>query len=269
MVSQLFTRLNLTPAHTHVPAHCGNSSGKPQLFNSNKNLASTALALRFLASFLAPIPHIVGLQLLNEPANNNHIQGWYESTISDLRNLCGPNLPIYVHDAWDTQWYAPWAGRRNDWTVVDHHLYRTFTAEDNRLNGDQHAQKLRDEVAGVLSNQSNQAKGQLVIGEFSASINPQAIGHMPAGEQDRHRRVFAFAQIDVFNRHTAGWWFWTLKVEEPWNAGWSAKNATQAEIMPQWLGTPFKSPPAKGAKDGIQQQAHCTYPLSLLLLVSY
>jgi hypothetical protein len=161
-----------------------------------------------------------------------------------------------VHDAWDTQWYAPWAGRRNDWTVVDHHLYRTFTAEDNRQNGDQHAQGIR-EFAGQLGNWAGQAKGQLVVAEFSATINPQSIGHLPAGEQDRHRRVFAFAELEAFNRTTAGWWFWTLKLEEPWNAGWSAKNATQAEIMPQWVGTPFAGPPPPGAKENAQQQAHC------------
>ena len=196
---------------------------------------------------------------MNEPANNNHIQGWYESTLSDLRGICGPDLPLYVHDAWDTQWYAPWAGRRGDFTVVDHHLYRTFTPEDNALNGDQHAGKLRDSFQHTLAQQSAQASGQLVVAEFSATINPQSIGHMEGGEQDRQRRVFVNAEIELFNRHTAGWWFWTYKLEEPWNAGWSARNASQAEILPGFVGTRFKGSPPPGNKERMLQQAHGAY----------
>lgn len=161
-----------------------------------------------------------------------------------------------MHDAWDTQWYAPWAGRRGDFTVVDHHLYRTFTPADNALNGEQHAAKLRNEFEGVLAHQSAEANGQLVVAEFSATINPQSIGHMPAGEQDRQRRVFVGQEIELFNKHTTGWWFWTYKLEEPWNAGWSARNATQAEILPPFVGVRFRGSPPPGNKERMLQQAH-------------
>lgn len=62
----------------------------------------------------------------------------------------------------------------------------------------------------------------------------------------------------MFNSLTGGWWFWTLKLEEPWNAGWSAMNATQAEILPKWLGTAFAGPPPPNQKDGMLQEAHST-----------
>lgn len=251
-----------------ISGHSG-CTGKPTLFSSKSNLTSTSHALQFLASYLAPIPHIVGLQLLNEPANNSQIQSWYESTISSLRPTCGPDFPIYVHDAWDTAWYAQWVGKRDDFVVVDHHLYRCFTEKDNKMNGDQHAQDLRSGFGGTFANQSEQAKGNLVVAEWSASLSPTSIGHLPAGEQDRHRREFVKAQLELYEKCTGGWWFWTLKLAEPWNAGWSAKNAAQAEILPKWVGDMQRGTPSQQAKEQTLKKAECKshsprlYPLDL------
>ncbi|ORY27437.1 cytoplasm protein [Naematelia encephala] len=233
-------------------AHSGMSNGKPRLFDAKANLTSTSLALRFLASHFASNPNVIGLELLNEPANNSHLQKWYESTLAELRPLCGPHFPIYVHDAWDTQWYAGWVGKRNDFVVLDHHLYRCFTDGDKALNGQQHAEKLLNEFQGGFANQSNQAHGNLVVAEWSASLDLSRWKGMQAREQDAEKRAFVKAELELYEKHAAGSWFWTLKKEEGWDAGWSATNATQAEILPAWGGSKkFKGDPG----DGVKQQA--------------
>jgi aryl-phospho-beta-D-glucosidase BglC (GH1 family) len=146
-------------------------------------------------------------------------------------------LDRYISDAWDTNHYVDFVGRQDTFVVLDHHLYRCFTQDDARQSGDQHAQTLCTSFGGQMSSFSDRAHGSIVIGEFSAALNP---GSMPrgcgAGEQDRQRRVFLRAELDLFERTCAGWYFWTLKKGDGWDAGWSAKDAARAEILPGWVG---------------------------------
>ena len=200
---------------------------------------------------------MIGLELLNEPANNGKLQKWYETTLSEIRSVTGPDFPIYVGDAWDTQHYAGWVGGRSDFVVLDHHLYRCFTDQDKAINGDQHAQKLRSDFSGTFGGQSKAAKGSLVVGEWSASLDPRSLPQgMPDSEKDRQRREFVRAQLELFERSTAGWWFWTYKKGEGWDAGWSARDAGRAEILPAWVGTGHVRAPDGDVKDQELQKAH-------------
>lgn len=180
--------------------------------------------------------NIVGLQLLNEPQNHHALEEWYVATLDELRRVA-PTLPLYIHDAWDTNKYAAFAGARaeSDFVVVDHHLYRCFTAADHKLSGDEHANVLRTHMNGELAARASACRGNIVIAEFSAALNPASMRSGDAGEQDRQRRSFARAELDIFERHCAGWYFWTYK-KDGWDAGWSLRDTTRAEIMPAWFG---------------------------------
>lgn len=236
--------------------HSGLSTGKPNLFNKSSNLRSTSLALRFLASYLAPKPHIVGLQLLNEPANDNRLQGWYDTTLAEIRNITGPYFPLYIHDAWDTPHYAKYVGSRSDFVVLDHHLYRCFTDADNGLTGEQHAHTIRHQFTGQFSGQAGDARGSIVLGEWSAALTDHNKG-MPDGERDRNKREFVKAQLEMYEKFTGGFFFWTLKKGDGWDAGWSAKDATTAEILPKWVESrQFRGPPPQHVKDQELQRAH-------------
>lgn len=238
--------------------HSGTSSGKASLFSSSSNLRSTSLALRFLTSTLTQIPHVVGLELINEPDNNMQIQGWYEQTIAECRPLAGIDFPFYVSDAWDAQHYCKWVGGREDWVVLDHHLYRCHADHDQKKSADQHVRELQSTFRNEFGGQCSAAKGNVVVGEFSAALNPHSLPNgIPDGERDRYQRRFVRAELELFENCAAGWWFWTYKKGEGWDAGWSAKNATQAEILPAWVGSrKFKGPPPAHVKDSALQQAH-------------
>jgi glucan 1,3-beta-glucosidase len=74
-------------------AHAGLSNRSVGLWKKN-NLKATSIALRFLASYLAPIEHVVGLELLNEPKNTDRLEGWYNSTIAECRAVAGKDFPM-------------------------------------------------------------------------------------------------------------------------------------------------------------------------------
>lgn len=145
------------------------------------------------------------------------------------------DIPLYIADAWHVDQYAAWAGQRADFTIVDTHYYRCFTEEDRAKWGDQHAEELKGWGVQQFRGLSGQSRGNLIVGEFSAALG----GHPPGvndGEKDRQRRAFVRAELDAFEETCGGWFFWTLKKQDGWDAGWSLKNATLAEIMPAYVG---------------------------------
>ncbi|KAL1407467.1 Glucan 1,3-beta-glucosidase 3 [Vanrija albida] len=246
--------LHAAPGAQNDDGHSGLSNGKVNFWKVN-NLASTSIALRFLASTFNSNPHVVGLELLNEPKNNDQLQAWYERTLWEVRQVAGPEFPIYLSDSWDAQWYAPFVGKRDDFVVLDHHLYRCFDASDRALTGPQHADKLRNEFAGTFAQWCGQARGNLVVGEWSAGLDDSCLPpNTPAGERDAHKRAWVAAQLEVYDR-CAGYYFWTLKTDRDWDAGWSAYNAGQAEILPSTVVRRAFSPPPQGALDAAAEQA--------------
>lgn len=210
--------------------------------------------LCILAQALQPKVNVVGLQLLNEPQNHRALMDWYASTIHDIREI-NPSLPLYIHDAWDTHTYTTFAGTRpdSDFVVVDHHLYRCFTSADLKLSGDEHAEALRKHMGPELAARAGECRGNLVVAEFSAALNPASLRSAEPGEQDRQRRVFARAETELFDRFCAGWFFWTYK-KDGWDAGWSLRDTVVAEIMPKQLGIRRK-PGVEIKDDGAKRSA--------------
>src|SRR5436190_168581 len=74
--------------------HSGTGRGKANLWTP-QNLITTTKALQILTAKLTEIPNVVGLELMNEPSNNNQLQAWYESIIGNLREISN-DLPIYI-----------------------------------------------------------------------------------------------------------------------------------------------------------------------------
>ncbi|KAJ9109171.1 hypothetical protein QFC21_000500 [Naganishia friedmannii] len=247
-------------------AHCGVSTGKVDFWNRKANFESTALALNFLAHQYANVPHVIGLELLNEPANDCHngkLPRWYQDTINNIRQSVPADFPLYIHDAFDPWTYAPLVGKQGSFVALDHHLYRCFTKEDGMKSGQEHAQNLGIDMAAL----SGTCNGSIVIGEWSAALHAE---HRRENAQDDQRRAFCRAELDMFERFTAGWFFWTYKVHrwlydqnrhEDWDSGWSARSACEADVMPQWVGFKVKNQQIQGDGDkgGRLQAAYDTH----------
>lgn len=222
--------MHAAPGKQNGDTHSGING--PVKFYEQQHLQHTTKVLNILAIEVASIPNVVGLELVNEPQNNSLLQRWYQTTLDSIREKVGPELPLYISDCWDISSYAKFIENRRDFVVLDHHLYRCYTANDLRQSGEELAAAFPPES---LVNGFNITTGNIVVGEFSAALNPSSMRSSEAGEQDRQRRVFAQAELQCLQTCTAGFWFWTLK-KDGWDAGWNLMNTVQAEIMPKYHG---------------------------------
>ncbi|KAG8696054.1 Glucan 1,3-beta-glucosidase 3 [Ceratobasidium sp. 395] len=139
--------------------------------------------------------------------------------------------------------------------MVSPYLITDLTRSKTALkSGDEHAAAIRN--SSPLPPLSSAARGSLIIGEWSAALNPGSLRSGEAGEQDRQRRVWARAQLEAYEAVCAGWFFWTWKKGTGWDAGWSSRDATTAEILPRWVGGRKKSEIQRIPSDaGWKQQA--------------
>lgn len=227
--------------------HSGTPSNQCHFWEAN-NPEATVRVLQAVALGIHNKVNIVGLSLMNEPDNTDQLQGWYESTIVGVRGALssragdGPppsDFPIFIDDARDPNWYSQFVGKRDDFVVMDRHIYRCFTPHDEKLSGEQQAANIRGPTQDELKKLHVNAHGNIIIGEWSAALSPKGMPHgANAGEQDRQRRVFVKAQREVFNENCAGQFFWTYKKERGWDAGWSSRDASTAAILPEWVGGP-------------------------------
>ncbi|KIJ52830.1 glycoside hydrolase family 5 protein [Sphaerobolus stellatus SS14] len=222
--------LHAAPGKQNGDSHSGING--PVEFYKRSNLKRTLYALKILAAALSDTPNVVGIELVNEPKNDDGLWDWYQSTINSIRSEIGADLPLYIGDAWNTYQYAALVEQREDFVVVDHHLYRCFTQQDQQLAGEEHAAAMPPKH---LVDCFQKTRGNLVVAEFSAALNPNSMRSPEAGEQDRQRRVFSRAELECFRHYCAGWWFWTYK-KDGWDAGWSLRDTVRAEIMPNWVG---------------------------------
>ncbi|KAF8313071.1 glycoside hydrolase [Clavulina sp. PMI_390] len=239
--------LHAAPGAQNKWDHSGTPSGQVHFWEGS-NPEATSRVLQALAVALNDKKNVVGLNLMNEPDNSNSLQGWYESTITSVRGAIseragdGPpasQFPIYISDAWDGNWYSKIVGKREDFVVLDHHYYRCFTPQDKKQSGEQLAEDTKRNKKEELRRWHIAAHGNFIIGEWSAGLDPQGMPHgANAGEQDRQRRVFVKAQREVYDEMCAGQFFWTYKKGQGWDAGWSARNAAQAAILPEWVAGP-------------------------------
>jgi glucan 1,3-beta-glucosidase len=158
----------------------------------------------------------------------------------------------YIHDAFVPWEYAPLVGKQQTFVVLDHHLYRCFDEKDKDKTGEDHARNLNIDMVAL----SKTCNGSIVVGEWSNGLDSS---RRPENNSDQHKRAFCRAQLDMFEEHTAGWFFWTYKVHrwDYWNnkhqdsdSCWSAVTACDADIMPKWAG--FKVKNAQVTGDGGQ-----------------
>ncbi|KAJ3508976.1 hypothetical protein NLJ89_g5465 [Agrocybe chaxingu] len=262
--------LHAAPGKQNNDAHAG-TSDRPNFFGDPHNQRVTIHALRSLVTSLKaiqPTPtNIIGIELLNEPAppSDHALQSWYTSAISSVREL-DPTLPLYLGECWRTDSYADYVAQHHSsssgLTVLDHHLYRCFTSSDIHTSAEEHSRALGDpngEMSKMflrVSEKLGRAGGGVVVGEWSGALNPGSLRGTP-GEQ----RNFVNAQLELFDRTCAGWFFWTYKKQHPGDTGWNFRDSVEAGVFPSFVGARRgeSSPPdvnqRRGARNLARDQA--------------
>ena len=175
-------------------------------------------------------------------------------------------MPIYIGDCWRTDEYAefieslPGTNREdNSLVVLDHHLYRCFTASDIQTPADSHAQALVDygtptpRTFARAAEKIGRAKcgGGLVIGEWSGALNPGSLTGSP-GE----RRRYIDAQLGLYEKMCSGWFFWTFRKQRGDDEGWSFRDAVRHGAFPGFVGLRVKQGDGSVARMNREQERH-------------
>lgn len=87
----------------------------------------TINALVWMTQQLVKVTNVVGIQILNEPQNEDNLPDFYNSAIEAMRKVDGAEkFPLYLHDGFNIDQYSKWVGDRDDFSVVDHHSCKAF-----------------------------------------------------------------------------------------------------------------------------------------------
>ncbi|TBU37979.1 glycoside hydrolase [Dichomitus squalens] len=258
--------LHAAPGKQNADSHSGTSL-EPKFFSSAKLMSHT---IDILATFTKHItaygrenqlPNLIGIELLNEPQPGSHNQAlkkWYLDAIRAVRKV-NPYLPVYISDSWMTDQYADFIkSSGTEFTVLDHHLYRCFTHDDISTPAAEHARRLRDPndgTASLFSRTSGKLRescAALVVGEWSAALNPASLHG--AGDEVQAKRAYVEAQLQLFDQHCAGWFFWTYKKESR-DTGWSLRDVVEAGVFPTGFRSIKGTPAGEDSERDARKQA--------------
>jgi glucan 1,3-beta-glucosidase len=209
----------------------------------------TIHVLRVLLNSILPFPNVVGIELLNEPHPNDRehimLKNWYTEAIRELRGI-DPSIPIYISDCWKTDDYAGYIASLPQYpsiTALDHHLYRCFTSTDTHTSILQHSCSLADTQAATpqtfarVSSKLSSCSSAIIVGEWSGAINPGSLHGLSPEQETNARKDYIYAQLQLYERHCAGWFFWTYKKEQSGDRGWSLRDAVASGVFPPSVGT--------------------------------
>lgn len=240
--------LHGAPGAQNKDGHSGVSTGKAGLWHglsSSSNQKLTIDILVALAEAVAPYENVVGLELLNEPENSSGLESFYNKAISSIRSSKVPEvkqLPLYLGDGWATDHYATYVGEHSSAgspLVLDHHVYRCFTPGDQNTPAEAHAQKMDPNSNGPtsqwFSGVSRKAHGSIIIGEWSGALNPRSFELSQIQSKLEARTLWTKAEWHAFERHTAGYYYWTLKKEGGPDPGWCFYTAVEKGSLPPSL----------------------------------
>ncbi|KAJ7623644.1 glycoside hydrolase [Roridomyces roridus] len=237
--------LHAAPGKQNDDAHSG-TSHPAAFFTDRKHRVHTIHVLRTLVTHLKahapPLVNIIGIELLNEPhpSSDADLKTWFSAAIKDLAAV-DPSLPIYLSDCWKTEQYAEYikttASQTHNLLALDHHLYRCFTSDDISTPASAHAHTLTDPNATTprlfarIAETLDEVGAGLVIGEWSGALNP---GSLTGSENETANYVAA--QLQLFETHCAGHFFWTYKKQHGPDRGWSLRDAIEGGVYPSKLG---------------------------------
>jgi aryl-phospho-beta-D-glucosidase BglC (GH1 family) len=207
--------------------HSGLSDGNIEFYN-DYNMGLTTDLLVWLAAEISDVTNVVGIQLLNEPQDRTSLWPWYTKTMNAMRkaSAAAATVPLYFHDAFNLNKGAAFVAKRQDFIVQDHHAYYVYTPADTSLSAKGHTKAISGAINANMNAQSKIARRNLIIGEWSCALNPNSLSK--STDRDGDQKRFCQAQADVYSTATAGWTFWSWKLEGcSNNGGWCFQQAAK------------------------------------------
>ncbi|KAF5364575.1 hypothetical protein D9758_005521 [Tetrapyrgos nigripes] len=239
--------LHAAPGAQNNDAHSGLSGGHAGLWDSGDKQQLTVSILVALAKEIVRFPNVVGLEVLNEPKNTDMLQGFYDTVINAIAQagISTMDLPLYISDSWDIRWYCQYIDKKANegkFLVLDHHLYRCFTQSDHSKSAHQHARDVHPNSnpsggsLSMLSNAASKTGSALVIGEWSAALNPASLDQYGSHEEKRAAQAeWGHSQWEAYEMYCGGYFFWTLKKEGAPDRGWCFYSAVEQGVLPAFV----------------------------------
>jgi glucan 1,3-beta-glucosidase len=257
--------LHAAPGAQNGEGHSGLSRGRVDFYNRS-NMKTTISILTAVINTFGSRENVTGVELINEPKDDGKLADWYKEAIKVLRSDCGDtNIPLYFGDCWNPDRYGQVLKSHKGASgplILDHHLYRCFTPQDCNKSAAQHTAEIQPDQNGpsygMLSNASSQLEKSIVIGEWSAALNPGSLQNC-GGDQRGHHRNWARAQLQAYNEQCGGYFFWTLKKEGHKDIGWCFYSAIEEDILPSGLGRPRTGIDLGQLEQRVQQEGEANF----------
>lgn len=205
--------------------HSGVADGNVDFFNDYNENKMIQL-LEWLMREVQDISNVSGIELLNEPHNNQRLWKWYNKAMDAMRKVSSraDQMPLYFHDAFNPSQGAEFAGKRNDFVVQDTHSYFVYTKQDQDMTAKKHTSQIKGPIEKSMSGMSKTARGNMVVGEWSCALNPNSLRN--SNNKRKSTSQFCRAQTDTYLNSTAGVMFWSWNMENcKNNAGWCFKSS--------------------------------------------
>ncbi|KAG8895336.1 Glucan 1,3-beta-glucosidase 3 [Tulasnella sp. 403] len=208
-------------------AHSGISDGQTRLFDNEDDQQHTIDALVHITQQTVNITNVSGIQILNEPQNADNLGDFYDRAIEAMRKVPGAEqLPLVVHDAFNLGQWAKYIGKRDDFSVVDHHSYFVFTPDDQSTPVQGLTSQINTDVSNSIASASKTARGNLITDEWGCAL---ADGSTKVDNLDSATRDYCEAQLKAYTNHGAGHAFWSYMKEDCDN-GWCFKGAVGSNL---------------------------------------
>ncbi|KDN51963.1 glycoside hydrolase family 5 protein [Tilletiaria anomala UBC 951] len=235
------------PGAQGTDGHTGLSNGSAGMWDGSRASFNQARTIEILVELIRAIgsyENVIGLELMNEPRNSGRLAGFYDEAIHAIRG-CSPDpkvasLPLYLSDSWDLNYYSAKFGSSRqkggpaNMLVIDHHLYRVFTPQDAAKSSSDHAKGCRHGggTAQWMKDMAAKADGNIVIGEWSSALHHISFR---GGDHQAQQKDWGHSQLDMYEKHCAGYYFWTLKKEGNKDLGWCLYSAIEQGVLPSNL----------------------------------
>ncbi|KAG8899825.1 Glucan 1,3-beta-glucosidase 3 [Tulasnella sp. 408] len=215
-------------------SHSGISDGKTNLFSNQKDQDMTINALVWMTQQFVKVTNVVGIQILNEPQNEDNLPDFYNSAIEAMRKVDGAEkFPLYLHDGFNIDQYSQWVGDRDDFSVVDHHSYFVYTDSDTSKPVTSLTSMIKSDVSFSISSNAKIARGNLVTDEWGCALaesSTQGVSNLDSATQ-----AYCQGQETVYRNAAAGYAFWSYTMDDCKAGdgnGWCFKGSV-ANILPK------------------------------------
>ncbi|KAJ0988599.1 hypothetical protein J5N97_006955 [Dioscorea zingiberensis] len=214
--------LHAAPGSQNGYEHSASRDGSIEWGSTQENIDQTVSVIDFLASRYAQREGLYAIELINEPRGPDvtleSLEKYYTAGYNAVRRYTTEAYVIMsTRLSADEKELLQFASRFQG-SVLDIHYYNLFSDVFDNLSPQQNIDFVNNNRSTQLNSLTISNGPLVLIGEWVAEWQ------VNGATKEEYQR-FANAQLEVYNRASFGWAYWTLKnVQQHWSLEWMIKN---------------------------------------------